>query len=308
MTICPCCGFKLNGILRQGCVACGAVPVGEPLPRPDHELPSYGRSLVITVMGLGMLLMFLTQAAMALLKQPPASFELSAWVDAIEAAAQTAAWRLKWIAIPATIIVLWASRKIYRSMLREPSRFCGLRYARCGLMTSATVPLLIAVLIGVTIPKRLRDRQDGIEAGVQAVGRTFDRAFSEYRQKYGKLPIDMNDLRVLPDPDGSIAAALDSFKPEWLATAYKPSADLAAKQQPVTLRGAVIRNAAVSNGSEEPLSDGLTLTNYTLRLPGADNLMGNEDDWIVRDGLIKRASETVRRPGDPTTSTATITP
>ncbi len=303
MTICPCCGFKFNGFLSQGCAACGALPVGEPLPRPEHELPSYGRSLLIAAMGLVMVLVFVAQTVIALMKLTPVSFDF--W--SLVAAGQTAAWRLKWIAIPATIVVLWGSRKIYRSMLRTPARFCGLRYARCGLMASALVSLLIAVLIGVTVPKRLSHREDRIQAGNYAIGYTFDRALSEYRAKYKKLPSDLNDLRVLPDRDGSITAALNSLKPEWFAIAYKPTADLAAKQQPVTLRGAVVRNAVLS-AEEETLGEGLAFTNYTLRLPGADNLMGTEDDWIVRDGLVTPVSQAVRRTGNPTASTASVNP
>ena len=258
-----------------------------------------------------MVLVFLTQTVIALLSRPPVSFGLWSWV----AAAETAAWRLKWITLPVTIVVLWGGRKIYRSMLQEPERFCGLRYARCGLMLSVTIPVLIAVLIGVTVPVRLQYRRLGIQAGIQALGYTYDRAFSEYRAKYGKLPADLNDLRQLPDPDGSIAAALNNFKPEWFATAYKPSAEVAAKQKPLTLRGTVIRNASLNSGADEPnsgadepLTESVSFTNYTLRLPGEDNLMGNEDDWIVRDGVISRVAELPRRTVNSTSSTATTNP
>lgn len=305
MTICPCCGFKFNGAFKLGCDACGAVPVGEPLPLPEHQLPSYGRSLLITVVGVLMVLVFATQTVIALLSRPPVSFGFWAWM----AAAETAAWRLKWAALPVTIVVLWATRKIYRSMLQEPERFCGLRYARCGLTATVTIPVLIAVLIGVTVPERLRHRQLGVEAGILALGYRYDRALSDYRAKYGRLPDDMRDLRQLPDPDGSLAAALNQFKPEWFATAYKPmGADVAAKQKPVTLRGTVIRNASLNAPADEPLSEGLSFTNYTLRLPGADNLMGNEDDWIVRDGVVSRVTEPPRRSVNPTSSAVTSNP
>lgn len=249
--------------------------------------------------------MFMTQTVIALLSRPPVSLGFWSWI----AAAETAAWRLKWVALPITIAVLWGVRKIYRSMLQEPARFCGLGYARCGLAASATIPVLIAVLIGVTVPERLRQRQRGIDAGILALGYRYDRALMEYRAKYGRLPDDLKDLRQLPDPDGSIAAALNNFKPEWFTIAYKPmGADVAAKQKPVTLRGTVIRNASLNGPADEPLSEGVSLTNYTLRLPGEDNLLGNEDDWIVRDGVISRAAELPRRTVNPTSSTATTNP
>src|SRR6185436_8831997 len=60
VTICPCCGFKSDAELSAGCAACGSCPVGEALPKPEHELPSYGRSLVLSVMGALLVLVFVT--------------------------------------------------------------------------------------------------------------------------------------------------------------------------------------------------------------------------------------------------------
>ncbi|HAF23960.1 MAG TPA: hypothetical protein DCK93_13820 [Blastocatellia bacterium] len=309
MTICPCCGFKsvyiLNRTVGDACSGCGARAVGEPLPRPEHELPSYGRSLVLTVAGALMVLVFFVETIIALAQRVPFSFSFWSWV----AAAETASWRLKWVAIPATLFVLFGSRKLYRSIVRLPSDFCGLRYARRGYAASLAVPLLILVMIGVTVPERLRHRQWGIEAGQYALGYTFDRAFFQYREKFGKMPNDLSDLRQVPDPDGSIAAALNSLDPLAYTNAYRPWADVAAlpKQKPRTLRGAVIRNASLNTATDDSLSDslgeGLSFTNYDLRLPGPDNLMGTEDDLLVRDGVITNASETLRRVSSTTSAT-----
>ena len=99
------------------------------------------------------------------------------------AAAETAAWRLKWVMIPVTIFVLYFGRKLYRSIRQSPSSFCGARYARAGLLASATVPLLILILIGVTVPERLASTGTGIEAGLNAQGYRIDRALAEYRER-----------------------------------------------------------------------------------------------------------------------------
>lgn len=305
MTICPCCGFKsansANGVLTDGCLSCGARPVGEPLPRPDHELPSYARSLVLAVTGTLMVLLFLTQTIVAIVQRSTRGatsslmafsmipFDWKPWL----AAAEMAAWRLKWVMIPITFLVIFGSRKLYRSMLAEPSRFCGQRYALRGYLASAGVPLLILILIGVTVPERLRQRQRGIEAGINALGHATDRLLLEYRAKFGTLPSDKNDLARLPDPDGSNAALLKEID----ASEYKVSAELAAvpKQNPRPLRGEVIRNASLSTAADEPLSEGLSFTNYELRLPGADKLLNTEDDLIVRDGVTYKTSELPRR-------------
>jgi hypothetical protein len=300
VTICPCCGFKFEGNLSDGCENCSARSVGEALPKPEHELPFYGRSLLLAVTGSLMVLVFLTQTVIAFFKRPPVSLGFWSWV----AAAETAAWRLKWIVIPATIIVLWGSRKIYRSMLQNPSNFCALRYARAGLFASTFIPLLIAVLIGVTVPERLRLRQLGIQAGINAGIYRVDRALAEYSARFGTLPSDNLDdlLKTLPDPDGSLAAALRDVG----QGTYKTSGpDVALLPQPKqrALRGAVIRKASVELASDDGPSVGLSFTNYELQLPGPDKILGTEDDLIVRDGWVTRGPTTQRTVGTTAAST-----
>src|SRR5438067_1537880 len=147
MTVCPCCGFKFEGDLqRDGCKSCGARAVGPPLSRPAHELPFYGRAL---------------------------------------SAAETAAWRLKWIALPVILLTLWASSLICASIRRNPKRFAGSRIAHTGLTAAALVTVMIATFIGITIPERLRQRQLGLEAATSARLYTMHRAFLEYRALYG---------------------------------------------------------------------------------------------------------------------------
>ncbi len=248
-----------------------------------------------------MVLIFLTQTIIALVQRSTRSATSSLALASIVpldwrpwlAAAETAAWRLKWVMIPITLMVLFGSRKLYRSVLAEPAQFCGQRYARSGYLAAAAVPLLILILIGITVPERLRHRQWGIEAGANALGYATDRVLLEYREKFGTFPSEKKDLARLPDPDGSIAALLKEID----ASEYKVSAELAAvpKQNPRPLRGAVIRNASLSTGADEPLSEGLSFTDYELRLPGVDKLLNTEDDLIVRDGVMYKASETPRR-------------
>src|SRR5262249_32715077 len=151
LTICPCCGFKFHGALSSGCKQCGARAVGEPLPKPAHELPSYGRALVLSVSGSLVVLVFLTQTIIAFFQRTSASWGFWSCV----CAGETAAWRLKWISIPVLFVTLWFGRKLYRSIVDRPSQFCGVKYARRGLLASATVALLIALLIGITVPARL---------------------------------------------------------------------------------------------------------------------------------------------------------
>jgi hypothetical protein len=105
------------------------------------------------------------------------------------------------------------------------------------------------------------------------------------------------ELRTLPDPDGSIAEALRYFD----SNGYQVSTVLAAastKSKSLVPRGSAIRNASPSTA---PTTDhGVSFTSYELRLPGEDKILNTEDDIIVRDGLVTKAS-------DPPSSSATAT-
>lgn len=311
MTICPCCGSKTNGDWSNGC-ACGARPVGEPLPRPENQLPSYARALILTVSGLLMVLVLIVQTINAFSQKLPTSKTyteafavvrgsvLQFWMWA--AAAETAAWQLKWIAIPATLFVWFGCRKMYRSVKESPAQFCGLKYARCGFITSAAVPVLIAVLIGATVPERIKQRNDGILAGQRAIGLAVDRVMFQYKQEFGSYPASTDDLRRLPDPDGSITALLKDIE----GAEYKASAEVAAvpTKQPKRLRGAVIRNASME--TDEPINDSLSFTEFELRLPGYDKQLGTDDDIIVEEMVVSNATETRRRDGATTAGPRTV--
>jgi type II secretory pathway pseudopilin PulG len=285
LTICPCCGFKFHGALSSGCKQCGARAVGEPLPRPAHELPSYGRSLVLAVSGSLVALVFVVQTVIAFFQSASDSFGFWTWV----AAGETAAWRLKWISIPVLIAILVFGRKLYQSVRLQPGKFCGLKYARRGLLASSIVVLLIALLIGVTVPARLRHLQLAKEAAIRAQIYTFEHALLEYRLKYRSLPPDFQTLlERIPDPDGT----LRNLNPKG----YLPWADFAAvsTEKSSTLRGSVIRKASLSSATDDTTPGGLAFTNYVMRFPGEDKILGNDDDWIGRDGVVMKLSDAAK--------------
>ena len=290
MTICPCCGFKFEGKLIDGCQQCGARAVGEPLPRPSRELPSYGRSLVLVVAGSLSVIVFAVQTVSAMVQKYSGSFGFWTWV----AAGETAAWRLKWVSIPALFIILWFGRKLYKSIRLQPERFCGGTHARRGLFASAMVALLIAFLLGITVPARLRQREMAIEAKNFVTGRVIDRALFQYKLKHKTLPDPtdwMPQLATLPDPDGSIAAALREANSEG----YQPTAEVASVGGPRSrgLRGAIIQKASLTS-TDDATSGGLTYSSYELLLPGEDKILGTEDDLVSRDGVISKVQNVAK--------------
>jgi hypothetical protein len=242
--------------------------------------------LVLSVTGSLVALVFVVQTIIAFAQKWSGSFGFWNWV----AAGETAAWRLKWTAVPVLFVILWFGRKIYRSILSQPERFCGVKYARHGLLASATVAMLIALLIGITVPTRLEHRSWAQEAAMRAQGYAIERALYEYQVRYKTYPAALKDLQQrIPDPDGTLAAALADLDP----STYRPTSAVAAVE-PVKSRrmgGVDIRKASFSSATDDSPSGGFSFTNYSLPLPGEDKILGTEDDWIVWDGMVTKASD-----------------
>jgi hypothetical protein len=298
LTVCPCCGSKFEGDLREGCVSCGAQAVGEPLARPEIELPSYGRALLVAAVGLLLLLAFALSTLFALFEQ--SSLTIGFWP--LVSAAETAAWRLKSTALPFALVSLWAGWLVYATIRRERARFMGQEAARLGLASMAMVVLMIATFISVTVPERLRQRQRGIQAGIEAQGYTLQRAFLEYRARYKTYPTTMKDLQDgLPDADGSIAVALSNIDPNT----YKPSANLAdaSPPKPERLRGVAIRRASINSRTDDSVNERFSFTNYEVRLPGEDKTPNTDDDWLMRDGVFVRPTRTGQAADSPSVET-----
>ena len=284
MTICPCCGERLEGELGDGCAACGARPVGPPLARPERELPSYGHAFAVCAAGLLMLGALAAATAAALLDFE----EFSPDAETLLRAAETAAWRLRWTALPAGLVLTGLCAWLRARMRREPARFVGHGHARAGLALTGAVALLLAALVGVTVPERLRMRELARRAAENAVLYETDLALARYRKRFGTYPAALTDLRRLEDPDGSVARLLAVVAPGE----YRPEADLAslnAGRGKARGRRRVSALPARAAGADDMPDAGLSLTSYGLTLPGRDQILGTGDDLHIRDGRITDA-------------------
>ena len=242
--------------------------------------------MLLSISGALIVLVFLVQTIIAMFQRATGWTEFWSWI----AAAETAAWRVKWISIPVLFGTLWFGRKIYHSIRLQPKRFCGLKHARRGLLASATVACLIALLIGITVPARLRQREMAKEAAIRADWHTFEAAVLEYRARYHTYPGDLRELRDrVPDPYGTLAEALDRLDPNG----YRPYGDVAVAgvEKSRTLRGVAIRNASLSTAGDDIPPGGLTFTKFELRMPGEDKILGTPDDWIGHDGILVRVTD-----------------
>jgi hypothetical protein len=293
LIICPACGSKVDGDLCLGCAACGARAIGPPLAKAEHQLRSYGRAAIVSANGAVLSAGFLSLVIVTLfqLRGFPTRFSsLTGELQALISAGEVVAWRLKWVALPVAIATLWGGARLIRSIKQNPHLFIGLRPARVGLAAATVAVLMVATLIVVTIPERLRRHQWAVDAGYYAQAYTIQRALLEYRAVHGTLPTAddlVKDLSSLPDPDGAIAEALRNMDPRG----YEAGSVVAAastKTKALVPRGTVLRHAS-TNANVDPV--GVSFTNYDLRLPGPDKILNTDDDFIVHDGVVMKLSE-----------------
>jgi hypothetical protein len=290
LTTCPCCGEKFEGELSDGCASCGARAVGPPLARPERELPGYGHSFAVCAAGALLLLAFVAALVAALVEREA----YAPGGEDLLRAAETAAWRLKWTALPAGLLLSVACSKLYARMRREPSRFVGHAHARAGLAVTLFVAVALTTLVGVTVPERLRRLELARRAADNALLYETDIALDRYRRRFGTYPAALSDLRRLEDPDGSVARLLEVIA----AGDYRPETDIASlsagRAKARSKRRATVIRARAS-GSDDLPGDTIVLTNYELALPGTDRLLGTEDDLYIRDGLILESGRTTAR-------------
>ena len=282
-TICPCCGAETAGDLQvTACGACGALAVGPPLARPEHELPALGLPVAVAASGALLALVFAASTLFALLGQK--TFSLA--FGNVVAAAETAAWRLKWVLLPLSILAAYAGRRAVGHINRNRARYAAPRLAHAGFSLSVLVAFAAYALIGVTVPERLRQRRVAAEAARNAEAYEPIKVLLEYQQQFGSLPASADDLRKLPDPDGSVARAAAMIR----AGSYDPDATIASlPPAPTRARGNVnVRRVSLRPGLDDVRGggQGLAFTNYTLRMAGPDKRLNTEDDVFVRDGMI----------------------
>jgi hypothetical protein len=282
LNICPCCGSKSEIDAPGGCAACGARPVGPPLAPPERVLPSYGRAFLLSASGALLALAFAASVAAALLRRET----LVLGFDSLARAAEAAAWRLKWTALPLSLCASFVGLKLYARMRSEPGRFAGRRAAAAGLALTLCVSAGLSALVGTSVPERLRRRELARQAGERALLYATEQALARYRARFGTYPAALSDLQRLEDPDCEISDLLLALG----AGEYAPKADLASlsagRAKGRTKRRAPQARAASVRSTDDLAEPGLALTNYELTLPGRDQLLGTADDLRILDGRI----------------------
>jgi hypothetical protein len=248
-------------------------------------MPAYGLTSAVAAAGALVAIVFAASTAFALFEQK--TFLPSFWN--VVAAAETSAWRLKFVLLPLAIMAtVVGARSLMHVSRNSPARFACVRFAVGGFATSALVAASLVALIVVTIPERLRQREAAREAAGYAESYDPIRVLLDYQQQYGSLPTSAKDLQKLPDPDGSVARAMrmineGQYAPESTIASLPASAKARGRRG----SGLTIRNVALRSGADEAQQgEPLAFTNYTLRLAGKDRKLGTADDILIRDGMI----------------------
>lgn len=266
--------------------------MGPPLARPAVELPRLGHALAISAAGLLLALAFVVALASALWRRGGVDLSPASLLRA----AETAAWNLKWSALPASFALAFSCAKLRARMRREPGLFAGHAAARAGLAATVLMALALPVLVGVTVPERLRTMEVARRAGENALLYSADLALMRYRERFGTYPATLEDLRRLEDPDGSVARLLAAAG----AGDYRPETDLASLSSP---RAKAATRRRRGRAAADDMPGGIVLTNYQLALPGSDGLLGTADDLRIRDGLILDAPPAAATKGAATQTT-----
>ncbi|MBA2341679.1 MAG: hypothetical protein H0V88_14925 [Pyrinomonadaceae bacterium] len=304
MTTCPCCGSSFKGTLEEGCASCGAHAVGPALPQPPQKLPAYEQAFLVATMSALLASAFLASFVVALAERGVFPLSLDDFVTTLE----NAAWRLKYTVLPLSVIGLWASWSVTKRMRRAPARFTGHGIAHACLALTGAIMVTNAVGIGISIPERLRVAQIAHEAANNALLYASHRAILDYQACYGTYPATLDDLRKLPDADGSIAAALDHLASSEYRPTAPPTAQLTnSNSSGRSLRGstAKLRYAKRRVNADDGVGAGVSFNNYELKWPGEDKIFGTADDRVMRDGVFVESSQ---YPNPRPTATASASP
>jgi hypothetical protein len=230
-----------------------------------------------------MAVVFLATTIIAVFENPTS---LDFW--SLAGAAETASWRLKFVAVPVSICSLWVGTFLYRSIRRGKGRFAGVGLARMGLALSVLITVLFVTTIAITIPARLRQQEDGLRAGENAKLYMLQYALLKYRSEHNTFAWELDNLtnNGIEDLDGSIARTIDELKKSGIS--YTPRSDVAAtlpKSKAVTSKGVALRSVSAT-ASDDSAGQRFSMTSYEIRLPGPDKILGTPDDPRMVDGRI----------------------
>lgn len=218
--VCPCCG-KHQPEKAVEC-GCGAKSVGLPLTEPEFIAPKLGFGIAAIVFSLGGLLML--------------------WIKPVGLIA---------------LIGLYLGFKGIRSQKASPLRYGGLRLAKTGLILSF---IMVGTNVGFMlagVPRAIRAYQGRRYHTTVANMQGLTGLLQEYQREYGRLPEELNDLRLVT---GNPIHNTDFWDQEFRFTST---------------------SLIAARGNTPPARN-----SYEIRSAGADGIFGTPDDIIMQDGHI----------------------
>jgi hypothetical protein len=177
----------------------------------------------------------------------------------------------KFLAV-AAVLVVWSARRAMRLARRDPQGYGGYRTAAATLVVTLVAGGVSLGFAFAYIPRYLRNREARGTAYTQSVIFGTSKLLDDYKQKYGSYPPDELAVKKF------IAEQLprDYWNKTISYQAYTEAIAEVAKD-PRGGGGTGIKNIAINN--------------FELRSAGPDEMMGTEDDIIMRDGIFYTSSE-----------------
>jgi hypothetical protein len=174
----------------------------------------------------------------------------------------------KWFAF-AGVLVIWSAWRAFRLARRNPEWYGGYKTAAATLTVAITAGAVLAAYGVAHIPRALDNFHTRRIAATQAAMYHYYGTLEEYKSRFGSYPKNSPDFRKLT----GVSVPSD----DW---------DRSIKYQSYT--DAIADRSIAING--------VPFSNFELRSAGADGILGNDDDVVMRDGLFFNNSEVKKLP------------
>jgi hypothetical protein len=174
----------------------------------------------------------------------------------------------KWFAF-AGVLVIWSAWRAVRLAKHNPEWYGGYKTAAATLTITVAAGAGLATYGLAHIPKALDNFHTRRVAATQSAMYHYYGALEEYKSRFGSFPKNAQDFGRLT----GVSLPAD----DW---------DRSIKYQSYT--DAIADRLIGVNG--------VPFSNFELRSAGADGILGNDDDVVMRDGLFFNNSEVKKLP------------
>lgn len=167
-----------------------------------------------------------------------------------------------------TLLALYLAFTARKRILSDPRHFGAYRTATSALILSIIILLGVSTYVALGIPKYIETEKEKQSAATRAKMYHLASALLDYKAQHGAYPASLDELKSVSKEN----LELVDFWENRLK--YRATAELAADSQ---------------LGLNQPLP---SFNQYQLVSPGADGVLGTNDDLVMKDGMILKSAKT----------------